>query len=378
MNKVQLKAMITRSLRKQGYYIRNGRILPPARLNKATLRKLHTTAVKHQIRISRDGLHELEADLLERIADGPDITPAAIQPRLVEVAPGSADELLFRYARLHWSIPVSAGYGRRLRFLVIDQNNEKLIGLFGLSDPVFNLGARDSWIGWTPDARRLRLSHVMDAYVLGAVPPYSQLLCGKLVALLATSNEVREAFRRKYVASSSRIRRKITDARLALLTTSSALGRSSLYNRLRYANRLVYQSVGFTQGTGEFHFANGQYDHLREYASRYCEPTERKFRWGKGFRNRREVIRKCLSKIGLSKQWLSHGVGREVFVMPLASNVREFLKGDHSRLRWYDQSADALMSHFRERWLLPRSIRNTEYESWNRDEWRLWPRQNSR
>jgi hypothetical protein len=37
----------------------------------------------------------------------------------------------------------------------------------------------------------------MDAFVLGAVPPYSMLLGSKLVALLATTEEVARAFKRK-------------------------------------------------------------------------------------------------------------------------------------------------------------------------------------
>jgi len=55
---------------------------------------------------------------------------------------------LFRYASLLWGVPVSAGYGRRMRFPVLDEYNSKLIGLFALGDPVYNLRARDQWIDW--------------------------------------------------------------------------------------------------------------------------------------------------------------------------------------------------------------------------------------
>jgi hypothetical protein len=103
------------------------------------------------------------------------------------VKPKSDDELLFRYACAHWSIPVSSGYGRRLRFLVKDESNGKLIGLFGLGDPVYSMRARDEWIKWDSSAKKERLYNVMDAYVLGAVPPYASLLCGKLVAMLVLS-----------------------------------------------------------------------------------------------------------------------------------------------------------------------------------------------
>ena len=97
----------------------------------------------------------------------------------------------------------------------------------------------------------------MDLFVLGAVPPYSHLLCGKLVALLAASREVQQAFQRKYDGKRSYISGRRLDDRLALLTTASALGRSSLYNRLDYRGQPVFQSVGFTRGSGEFHFSNG-------------------------------------------------------------------------------------------------------------------------
>ena len=106
----------------------------------------------------------------------------------------------------------------------------------------------------------------MDLFVLGAVPPYSHLLCGKLIALLATSRAVQEEFRRKYGQKRSYINRRPLDGRLALLTTTSALGRSSLYNRLRYKENNVFKSVGTTRGSGYFHFSNGFYEDLRQFA----------------------------------------------------------------------------------------------------------------
>ncbi len=372
MNALELRSLIVRSLRGQGFRIRGRYILPPPDLNKEKVRNLHSLAIHLRLERSRDGLVRFESTLLERLASGSDVIPERIVPRLVEVKPDSEDELLFRYASLHWSIPVSSGYGRRLRFLVIDEQNGKLIGLFALGDPVFTLGARDEWIAWTKEARRKNLHHVMDAFVLGAVPPYSFLLCGKLVAMLAASNEVRNTFKRKYGGRPSVIRRKRLDARLALITTTSALGRSSIYNRLKYGERLLFQSVGFTRGSGEFHFSNGLYGTISEYAVRYCEPTAKQERWGTGFRNRREVVKKCLAKVGLSTEWLYHGIQREVFMIPAASNTLEFLRGEHSKLLWYDQPAEILFAFFRDRWLIPRSQRDLRYLSFRRSDWLLW------
>ena len=89
---------------------------------------------------------------------------------------------IFRLAALTWSVPVSNGFGRRLRYLVWDANNGKLLGLIAIGDPVFNLAVRDNLIGWNSHDRSARLVNLMYAYVLGALPPDNALLAGKLVA----------------------------------------------------------------------------------------------------------------------------------------------------------------------------------------------------
>lgn len=346
--------------------------MPPAGLDKEQVRALHRWAVQHRIARAKDHLARYEAQLLARLAHGHEVVPERITPCLVEVEPDSEDELLFRYVSLHWSVPVSSGYGRRLRFLVIDEQNGKLIGLFGLGDPVFSLAARDHWIGWGKTERKARLHHVMDAFCLGAVPPYSFLLCGKLVASLVTSNDVRAAFARKYGQRRSVILERDLASSLALVTTTSALGRSSLYNRLKFGQRQLFFSAGFTRGSGEFHFANGIYAAMAHYAERHCEPTAKQQRWGKGFRNRRELVRKCLAHMGLSTEWLYHGIHREVFVAPLAENARQFLCGEEPETRWFDQPAARLCAWVKERWVLPRAGRDQRYRAFNPSSYRLW------
>ncbi len=368
----RLRARIVRSLRKQGFQIRDGLLVTSHVKDKHKLRALHQEAVRHNVARSRPGLERHEDRLLSYIAAGRDVIPERIRPRLALVQPGSEDELLFRYARLHWSIPVSAGYGRRLRFVVYDESNDKLIGIFGLGDPVFGLGPRDRWIGWDHNIRKKRLQCVMDLFVLGAVPPYSHLLCGKLVALLATSRDVQEAFRRRYGGRRSTISRKPLDGRLALLTTTSALGRSSLYNRLRYREQRVFRSVGFTRGFGDFHFSNGFYGDLREFALEHCDATAKHPLWGDGFRNRRELVRKTLPLLGLSRELLYHGVEREIFVAPLAADIQAFLRGDHQGLRCHDRAVGDLFEWFRERWLLPRAARDDRYRAFDPEDYRLW------
>ncbi|HZU11565.1 MAG TPA: Druantia anti-phage system protein DruA [Chloroflexota bacterium] len=367
-----LRAAILRSLEDQGFTRVGDKILPPSTADKEAIRRLHLTAVRHAQSVSRSGLISHQNALLDRIADGTDVDPEHVHPTLVEVESNTEDELLFRFARLHWAIPVSFGYGRRLRFLVVDRHNQKLMGILGLGDPVVNLPPRDKWIGWDAATRDERLHCVMDAFVLGAVPPYSQLLVGKLIALLATSREVRGSFEAKYEDHTTRIRRRKLASKLVLITTTSALGRSSVYNRLRHQGRTFLEPVGYTRGTGEFHFSNGLYSDIRAYAAAHCRATERRSGWGRGFRNRREVVRKVLSDLGLSKSLLSHGVPRQVFVAPLAINTKEVLSGSEEAPTYFDDTADDLFQHFRARWLLPRAKRDHEYTKFRAEDYALW------
>ncbi len=367
-----LRERVVKSLKEQGFDVRDGRVALPGPLEKADLRNLHGIAVAHRRERARPGLERHQERLLKWIAEGAEVRPQAIKPRIIEVQRRSEEELLFRLVSLHWSIPVSSGYGRRLRFLVVNSSNRKLIGIFGLGDPVFNLGVRDEWIGWDKAQRQTHLQHVMEAFVVGAVPPYSDLLGGKLVAMLLAAREVRRAFARRYAHKEALISGRALTGQLALITTQSALGRSSIYNRVRYQDRLLLRPLGYTAGYGEFHFANGLYGALSDHATEYCEPTAKAAAWGSGFRNRREVIKKSLVSLGLPTDWVHHGIRRQVFAVPLAAQTGAFLRGEASRPGWFDVSAADLATFWRERWLLPRVERRAGYQDFRREDYALW------
>ena len=289
------------------------------------------------------------------------MVPAAIHPRIELVeSPLQAD--IFRYACLLWSIPVSPGYGRRMRFLVFDEANEKLIGVLGLADPVYCLSVRDSWIGWSDRDKRRRLWHVMDAYVLGAVPPYTYLLGGKLVALLATSDVVREHFVARYQGKPSGILGLIRDPHLILLTTTSAMGRSSMLNRLKRRGEPIWRSLGMTLGWGHFHLGNGYFKAVAEFMREESPEVFNSYKFGGGPSWKLRVIRSCLRELGIPGTALRHGIRREVFAAPLCGNWKQFLEGQSVIPEFHDRSTDQLMSFFRERWLIPRAARDSRYK----------------
>ncbi|PSO44318.1 hypothetical protein BRC21_01600 [Candidatus Saccharibacteria bacterium SW_7_54_9] len=168
--------------------------------SKEAIRKIQKEDRKRTAEREETLLCDRGSELIEHFAEGEEICPEKLEPTLhfIDRADSTAG-YLFRLATLIWSIPVSRGIGPRMRFLIRDQHTGKLIGLLALGSPIFNLSARDKWIGWDAEDREARLVNVMDAYVLGAVPPYARLLGGKTYRspcyLLSDTEAFQEAIR---------------------------------------------------------------------------------------------------------------------------------------------------------------------------------------
>jgi len=311
--------------------------------------------------------------LIQQFANGSEIEPELIQPEIIPIVNDEWSSHLFRFAALLWSVPVSHGYGRRMRFLVRDRQNGKLIGIFALGDPVFNLQCRDQWIGWDVNDRRARLVHVMDAYVVGAVPPYTQLLGGKLVASLIGSDEVSQAFSKKYSQSTGIISQEQKTARLSLVTVTSALGRSSIYNRLKLLDlggdplvNLI--KIGETRGYGHFQLSNGLFERVRQMLADENHTYANGHQFGQGPNWRFRVLRVGLKRLGLNEELIRHGIHREVFSMPMAHNFRDFLCGRIDDISLHRPSAESISTAAVQRWIIPRSARNLEYRSFKREQ----------
>ena len=270
-------------------------------------------------------------------------------------------------AALTWSVPVSNGFGRRLRYVIWDAHNEKLLGLIAIGDPVFNLSVRDSLIGWDAQDRRERLVNVMDAYVLGALPPYNTLLGGKMVACLVRSRQIYNDFRRTYGNTEGIISGKAKKPRLLAVTTSSSMGRSSVYNRLKLGGVRYFQPIGYTRGWGHFHISDDLFVELRDYLRSIGHRYADQHRFGQGPNWRLRTTRAALKALGFRDDLLRHGVRREVFFCRMASNATRILhtgKGtpDLSSLLSVPRVADLAL----ERWILPRARRRPDYRAWNR------------
>lgn len=335
----------------------------PVDPTKQEIRDLHAGHRQEILERQQKFIDSEGPSLVEHFADGRALDPEKIEPELIEVVAGSEEARLFRFATLLWSVPVSQGFGRRLRFLVRDRYHGFLIGLFALGDPVFNLSARDSWIGWTHRDRSDRLVHVMDAYVLGAVPPYSLLIGGKLVAALMGSQEVQDAFERKYSGKESIISQRSNRAHLVLLTTTSALGRSSLYNRLVVPGGVRFHNIGVTKGFGHFHISGDIFRALRNYLEEEGHPYARGHRFGMGPNWKIRVIRAALDHLGVDGNGiLKHGIRREVYAVPLADNFQRVLLGTEQTIKAKVLPSSEISDYCLARWIVPRAGRDSTYK----------------
>lgn len=337
--------------------------------DKSSIRQIYAYRRAERISANREFLSLALPQVRGCFADGQELNPKGIRLQLIPVKSRTAEAMIFRLASLLWSIPVSAGFGRRLRYLVWDVTHDRLAGLIALGDPVFNLSVRDEFIGWSAKDRAERLVNLLDAYVLGAVPPYNYLLAGKAVACLLRSREVYEDFKVAYGDRVGVISGKKKRARLLAVTTSSALGRSSVYNRLKLDGVRFFQPIGFTNGWGHFHVSDELFDRLREVLRLTDHPYAENHAYGQGPNWRLRTIRTGLQTIGLDPVLLRHGIQREVFFAPFAGNSIEALNNssiapDLSELR----SVDDIGALAVERWISPRADRYPNYRTWQRNQ----------
>lgn len=370
-----VKGLIYKELKEAGFEFKKYSIVPPDLSNKDELRRAHQSAKIHLLNQNKKWILANEKRLIEYFANGGDIVPENIEPELILVNSQEKSDL-FRYASYTWSIPISNGFGRRLRYLVMDRSNNKLIGIIGLTDPVINIKVRENFIGWDRKQKEKKLWHIMDIYAFGAVPPYSCLLGGKLVASLATSKRIREDFMKKYSTGHSYIKKRDNKKRkggLLLLTTTGAFGESSILDRLKGSDdKLLWKFVGFTQGWGFFHLNNGIATKIYEYLKETNNEIVKKHRFGDGSNWKMRLLRIGMKELNIDyKKYSKHGIKRGFYVASFASNFREVLMGEAKRPKLYNRNEKELFEFFRKRYLLPRAYRDERWRKFLKEEIRV-------
>lgn len=286
----------------------------------------------------------------KNLASGESVLISKIKPR-IEVCETKEQNDLFRLFRYYWSSPSSDYVGRRMRLIIRDDGikGNPVIGIAAIGSSIIHIPDRDKWIGWDIETRSENLISMMDAYVVGALPPYNELLGGKLIAYILASNELRALYKKKYRGKKTIIRGR-TGSRLVLLATTSLYGtHSAQYARLKYGKTLLYQPIGSTSGYGSLHISPETFETMRELAEAKGCNTSNRFGMGPNWRMR--IIRSACDILKLnSNVILKHSFQRGLYAVPLAVNSKSFLRGDSKKPIYRNLPLKKLVKFWQKRW----------------------------
>jgi hypothetical protein len=358
----KLRQEIIQVLKDQGFKI-NPHVRPKG-YSKTTYRRIQQKSKREQLSLHKRFLADSIKKVKNYCRDGKEIIPEKISLELKQVQAGSFEEVLFKWWNLiWWSIPYQRSYGRQMRFLLWDKFHDVPFGLICLQSPVLKMSVRDNSLGIPKDELDIWVNKSMNAQRVGALPPYNELLGGKMVALTLTANEIRKAYKKKYKNYISIIEGRKLKPELLFITTTSAFGRSSLYNRLRYNAETVAQALGFTQGSGSFHISQELYEKLLVFLTNKGVDVSRSF--GHGPSRKLKLISLGFKYLGLPK-FEYHGIKREFYLFPLVKNLREVIQKKRRPI-WVDHPFDELVDYWKERWALPRAERIPRWKDFKRD-----------
>ncbi len=326
-----------------------------AAADKDVIRAIHLASRDHNTAGRREHAYAIYKKHQQFFIDGSRLDPTAIRPVLKFVEKGSIWEQIFQVVRWTWSMPYSAGYGRRLRFVVWDEHHEAVIGIIGLQSPPVDLAARDDLFVYPSKKKLDYVNRTLDAYTIGSVPPYSSIMGGKLVAGLVASNEVRQAYWRVYAGRKTEMQQRRIEQPLVAVTTTSAFGRSSIYNRLKYGGRLIAEPIGYTKGTGSVHL-EPFYAQILDLI-RTEEPDLAVGDYGNGPKRKWQHFKRGLDMLGVHRRYFDHGLKREIFLYRLTEKLEDGMSGGDFGGTLDFPAAD-YGAFWRERWGVPRSERD--------------------
>lgn len=220
-------------------------------------------------------------------------------------------------------------------------------------------------------------SSLMELNVCGAIPPYNEILGGKLVALLATSPQVIHDYKERYSNKASMIASRLKGqnvfrpANLVYVgTTSLYYVGSSQYNRLKIPGSVfgsdfdvVWKKLGMTIGFGTMHISKATTLSLTEATSDGYNRINHVFGEGASPKMRLLTmsIRELLESTNEdSKDFSKHAMSRIVYGACLATNTLDYLMGRDATPNYYtdiDNYRDGtqkIIDYWIERWLSSR------------------------
>lgn len=244
---------------------------------------------------------------------------------------------MWRYLRMMTSsIRTSGSVGKSIRILLRDRHTGKYLGVMSIGSDVNPVEALSKHIGWSTSASKIRKNDLINIWTcVGLQPMTYNLNIGKLLASLAFSKEINEAYRKKY------------NKDIAGIITTSINGKSIQYDRLK-----CMKFIGMTKGKGASHFP----DHIYETGKYYLKlkGVDLQLLYKKSSPKMR-ILTQIMIELGLEheekEEFLNHGVKRGIYFGYTSTDSKDFLQGKRDDFEPnLMKSADEIIAHWKERW----------------------------
>jgi hypothetical protein len=246
----------------------------------------------------------------------------------------------------------------------------------GLRNALENRAARRALEGIVRRAKANAVgTEIADLTVCGAVPPYSQLLGGKLVSMLSVSPAIVRAYHERYrdhpseIASSLAGRPIHRRSHLVFIGTTSLYGSgSSQYNRIRIPSEVlrgradvVFRELGRSRSFGTSHLSSGAVAALVRLAEQSRNGARVNSIFGEGVNPKLRKVRAGIDLLDWpSDDLLQHRRRRIVYGVTLVENLLPYLLGIDTEPKYVfrpslHNDVDAINEWWRTRWLTERS-----------------------
>lgn len=364
IDKDKLREKILTSLKSQGFSLNPHP--KPENYKKDTLRKIHLKKKREQMKIHKKFLVRNFEKVKKFHISGRELDPKNIELELIEVPSESFySNLFFWWNLVWWSIPYTKAIGRQMRFILWDKTHDSPFGLFYLQSPPLRSAVRDSFLGLNKEKIDYWINQSLYGQRIGALPPYNDLLGGKMVCLALTSNEVREAYAEKYENRETILKRRELPNRLLFISTTSAYGKSSVYERVKYNSEIVSRFLGYTSGWGTFHLPEVLYKECLQYLKEQDVNIKRGY--GTGPSRKLKLISIAFRLLDI-RGFTSHKIKRGYYLFSNVKNLHGVIHDDE-RPVWYDRPFKDLADFWLNRWCIPRSSRIKRWKNFDAEEY---------
>ena len=217
--------------------------------------------------------------------------------------------------------------GRQIYILVKDKISNKYLGIMSLNSDILNYEAREKYIGWTNQEKVLnnKINYLMNLSTCVPLQPFGfNFNGGKLLAMLAFSQEVIDHFEQKY------------GNELLGITTTSLYGKSIQYDRLK-----ELKFLGFTKGNSTYKIPEILIDRCRKYLL------------SKGITYSRKlfIVGKTLLDLGLSRELYMSDTPKGIYFGFCHPQAKDYLTGKVDKInKFKNNNAKIIFTTWFDRW----------------------------